>query len=567
TKENYISVLAAENMIGAIDRQDSGQLLMLLGEGEPGRDICAAGQRDFAVWFDREANNITLPGEGELVKKVDDGYARYGQLFTVMQERLKAGETDAARELYLGEIQPVFSSIRDDLQAIQRMNDEEFMAGNARSGAKARHAAFSVAAFAGSAVFFGVLFAVALSKAVVRPTVRLTETVRRIREDNLTETVDSDSWDELGTLAKEFNLMLLRLREYEKILHGRLAVEQQKALAIMRSMKDGVLLLDGNWRVVMLNPAAASILGIDAGTAVGEPVATLPFPPAIGRQIEKALGASGAAVKGTVAVKRDGSEYYYEIEAVSFGFAHEAGLAVILKDVTHFKVLEQKKAAFLAGVAHELRTPLTSISMGVGMLNESNGLLAESDKELLAIIREETGRLRGLVDDLLDLSRLDAGRRPLKLQQVNIRDLVERVVASFRLRAEACGVSLLTQVAGELPVAKWEDEKIQSVLANLIDNAFRYTGEGGTITLGAQSDGPVVRFSVTDNGPGIPVYLQERVFESFYQVEGRPAGKAGLGLTICAAIVKRHGGRIWVESEEGHGATFLVELPVEVKTN
>lgn len=567
TKENYISVLAAENMIAAIERQDSGQLFMLTGEGERGRAICEAGRKEFAYWFEREANNITLPGEDELVTQVRDASERYDHLFTVLQSLMDAGQAAAARRLYFEEIQPVFGNIRGNLQSILRINDAEFMAGNARSGAKARQAALSVAAVAGSAVVFGVLFALALSKAVVKPTVRLTDAIRRIREGNLNETVAITSQDELGTLASEFNNMLSRLRDYENALHGRLAVEQQKALAIVRSMKDGVLLLDGNRRIVMLNPAASAILGIDGERAVGEPVSGTALRSAIGRRIEKVVGSGGEAAKDTVASKRGDAEAFYEIETVPFCIdAQEMGWVVILKDVTYFKLLEQKKAAFLASVAHELRTPLTSISMGVGILNEG-GAKNAADGELLAIIQEETDRLRSLVDDLLELSRLDSGPRQLNLQPVSIAELLERAVAPFRLRAEANQVSLLTEVAENLPAVEWDADKIQSVVANLIDNALRYTEAGGTITVGARQRGSSIRLSVADSGPGIPADLQDRIFDSFYQIKGKPAGKAGLGLAICKAIVKRHGGKIWADSVEGRGATFRVELPIKAKTS
>lgn len=567
TKENYISVIAAENMIGALERQDSGQLFLLIGEDRRGREISEAGQRDFVYWLDREANNITLPGEDELVRQVEEAYGRYRQLYAIMQSQTAAGKTDDARRLYLNEIQPTFGAIRENLQVILKINDEEFMAGNARSGDTARQAAVSVAVASASAVIFGVLFAVALSKAVVKPTVRLTDTIRRIREGNLTETVETSSQDEMGTLAREFNSMLQRLRDYESVLYGRLAVEQQKALAIVRSMKDGVLLLDNNRRIVMLNPAAASILGAVAEAAIGQPFSGWAARSIIGKRIEKAIESDGETVKGAVAVKRAEGDYYYEIQVVPFAFAQEGGLAVILKDVTYFKVLEQKKASFLAGVAHELRTPLTSISMGVGMLGESGSLKAKADKELLAIIQEETDRLRGLVDDLLELARLDSDRRQLKLSPVNVAALFERVAAPFRLRAEAAGVTFITDAAGKLLPALWDADKIQSVLGNLIENALRYTGAGGTITFRVAFCDPNILFSVDDTGSGIPAELQERIFESFYQVEGKAAGRAGLGLAICQAIVKRHGGEIWVESQEGHGAQFFVALPPKTKTS
>lgn len=567
TKENYISVLAAQNMIGAIERQDSGELLLLVGERQQGLAICETGHQEFLYWFSLEEQNITIPNEGELVRSIKINYSKYSQLRDALYSRDAIDEPGVARTLYLAEIQPLFSAIRADLQTVLAMNHQEFMAGNSRSSDTARQAVLSVTGVGGSAVIFGIIFAIALSRAVVQPIVHVTEAVKRIREGNLNETVSITSFDEMGELAREFNSMLLRLRAYEEALYGKLAVEQQKALAIVQAMADGIVLIEQNQRIVMLNPAAEKIIGLNSNDAVGKFATQVFHQPVMGNLLNQAGNSEKNFIERTVTIKVEGREHFYEIEAVPFQDGVEVtGYAVILKDVTYFKLMDKKKSEFLSGIAHEIRTPLTSITMGVGILNENSALKDNQGAlELIAVIQEETLRLTTLVDELLELSRFESGRTELKIQQLEVATLLERIVASFQIQAKKAQVQLEISVAGDIPAVKWDADKVQSVISNLLANALRYTPVGGRISVKAAPATNTVLLSVTDTGPGIPIQLQNKIFDKFYQMEARPAGKVGLGLAICKAIVKRHSGKIWVDSSDGQGATFFVELPIQCR--
>ncbi len=564
TKENYISVLAAENMIGALERQDSGALFLLLGEKQQGLEIYQAGREEFQYWFDQEERNITLPNEGELVVRIKDNYSKYSQLLDALTRLNASGDGGGVRRMYLVEIYPLFNTIRADLQNVLAINHQEFIAGNARSGDTARQAAVSVAAVGGSAVIFGIIFALALSTAVVQPVIRLTETIKRIREGNLSETVAVSALDEMGNLASEFNSMLQRLRAYENVIYGKLAVEQQKALAIIQAMADGIVLLGQNQQVVMLNPAAEQILGIKSADAAGKYAGQVFLQPDIVRWLEQTGNSDQMLVERAVAIKAGRQEHFYEIEVTPFKTWEETGNVIILKDVTNFKLLDKKKAEFLSGIAHEIRTPLTSITMGLGILNESS-ILKENRSaiEILAVIQEETARLTTLMDEFLELSRFESGGAELKTQQLEVAALLERTIAAFRMQAEKVHIRLELSMSEPIPPVVWDAGKIQSVISNLITNALRYTPTGGRIVVTAGNAADAVLISVTDTGPGIPGKLQKKIFDKFFQMDARPTGKVGLGLAICKAIVKKHGGKIWVESREGQGATFFVELPIQ----
>jgi NtrC-family two-component system sensor histidine kinase KinB len=188
--------------------------------------------------------------------------------------------------------------------------------------------------------------------------------------------------------------------------------------------------------------------------------------------------------------------------------------------------------------------------------------LAEKDKDLLQAAHEEVHRMKALVNDLLDLSKIEAGRIELEFESVPVSTLFDHVEAVFKSQMDMKEVSLTTEITGDTPKVRADANKITWVLTNLISNALRYVGKSGHIGLLAHRIGPHVHLSVQDDGPGVPPEYQSKIFQKFVQVKGQEAGGTGLGLAICKEIVRAHGGTIWVESSAGRGSTFTFTLPV-----
>lgn len=579
TSQNYVSVLAVENMVGAIERQDSAELLILLGEIRGGNDIYGIGRGDFQAWLLREEHNITLPDEGRVVGQLKDDYVRYDGLFGQLNDLMVAGEHDRARQLYLAQISPLFRDIRAWLEELLEMNNRALMSGNARSTFMAQRATVSTIVVAALAVILGLLFGLGVSAAVVQPTFRLTEAVRRIREGNLDEKVDVTSTDEIGELGREFNGMVAELRAYKEAVRGKIMAEQEKALTIIRAIDDGVVLTDENEKVAMINPAAELLFRRGRHDVVGEALLEVTEQPEIVEMVRKSLAQGIAPHNRTIVREVNGKEHFFDVEVAllptlrsrdgasrdggSSDGTRATGAAVLLKDVTYFKHLEKMKSDFLSDVSHEIRTPLTSISMGIGLLLERKTVAGtKRESELLDIVEEEVARLASLVDELLELSRFESGRARLELQNVPLGAFLERAVAPFRPQAESRNVALLAGFSEDLPEVRLDPDKIQSVVSNLIANALRYTPPVGTIEMGARARDGEVEVSVADTGPGIPAEFREKVFDRFFQMKEHPGGKAGLGLPISKAIVQSHGGRIWVDGEEGKGARFSFTLPI-----
>jgi two-component system, NtrC family, sensor histidine kinase KinB len=217
----------------------------------------------------------------------------------------------------------------------------------------------------------------------------------------------------------------------------------------------------------------------------------------------------------------------------------------------------------VATVAHEFRTPLTSLRMAIHLCTEEAvGPLTEKQADLLFAGREDCERLQGIVDELLDLSRIQAGRMELVRRAVPVASLVQTALESQRAHAAEKRLALVDEVAPGAGDVLADPDRVQLVLANLVGNAVRHTPPGGRVVLRARPAAGVVRIEVADSGEGIPREYHEAIFERFFHVPGSPAGGAGLGLYIAREVVQAHGGAIGVESEPGQGSTFWFTLPV-----
>jgi NtrC-family two-component system sensor histidine kinase KinB len=242
----------------------------------------------------------------------------------------------------------------------------------------------------------------------------------------------------------------------------------------------------------------------------------------------------------------------------------QARLAEDARRIRQLEEVDRLKSEFVTVASHELRTPLTSLAMEVGLLRERLGP-DPGDKEarLLAAAEEDVKRLRALVDDLLDLSKLESGRAEIERRPVTPRSLADTALDAFRVRAEEKEIQLGREVAADAPPVYADPDQIGRVLANLVSNALHFTDAGGKIVIAADAVGDFVQFSVADNGRGISLEDQARLFDRFVRLErGREEGGTGLGLAISREIVRAHGGEIWVDSGPGPGSVFSFTLPV-----
>jgi two-component system phosphate regulon sensor histidine kinase PhoR len=260
------------------------------------------------------------------------------------------------------------------------------------------------------------------------------------------------------------------------------------------------------------------------------------------------------------------SERWLQVNAaaISNSAGEREGTILVFHDLTRLKQLERTREEFVANVSHELRTPLSLIKGYVETLLDGARNDPEVAERFLKIIERNASRLDLLIQDLLAISALESGRITLNLQPVPLRPLADKVLADLKSRPDAKGVKLVNDLP-EL-TATADANRLEQVLANLVDNAIKYGRADGTVTVGGQkADADKIEIYVQDDGPGIPPESLDRVFERFYRVDkarSREQGGTGLGLSIVKHIVQSHGGKVWVKSEPGKGATFCFTLPL-----
>ncbi|OHB64547.1 MAG: PAS domain-containing sensor histidine kinase [Planctomycetes bacterium RBG_13_62_9] len=567
--ENYKSILAAENMIDALGRQDSAMLFLMLGSAEEGLTQFRENENLFLQWLGRAKDNVTIEGEEKIIESIERGYSAYLVDFSNLGPQIQARSSEGP-VFYRETALPAFKLVRNECIHLRQINEETMFRASNRAARIAQRAAWSVPAIGIAAVALGLAFSLLLSHRLVRPLRQLTDATRKRADGDYNVRVPAHSSDELGDLSFDFNMMAERLKEYKELDLQQILAEKHKSEAIIRSIDDGIVVCGADdLQITEINPTAAAAFSIPPQEARGRHILEVIKNERLFACVKRGAESGEPPLEEdqcVVDVPRNGAHRYYQFSITPVRSAGELGASIVLllRDVTRLKELDRLKSEFVMAASHELRTPLTGIGMSVELLGESAASkLNEKEQQLLAAAREEILRLKALVNDLLDVSKIEAGKMPMDFERVSVGAALEKAAAVLASQAQQKGIELSATVQARLPDVRADINKITWVLTNLLSNALRYTGPGGFIRLRAERVGLQVHISVADNGEGIPYEYQSRIFDKFIQIKGQKAvGGSGLGLSICKEIVRAHGGTIWVDSAPGQGSTFTFTLPV-----
>ena len=341
--------------------------------------------------------------------------------------------------------------------------------------------------------------------------------------------------------------------------------ERERAERVLAHMGDGVFLVDRDGVIRLWNHAAEAITGLRSDAVCKRPAGeTIPGWTAIADRVPVARrpgDMDDASSAETVPLEIEGREVWLSIVGVTLA----DGIVYAFRDVTRERRLEELRAQFVATISHELRTPLASLhGAAMTLLEREQDLHQQTRHDLLDMIAVQSKRLAGLVEEILLTGQLDSGSLRIVTEPFDPEELVWTAAAAARLRV-GDDTTIDVSIPAVLPKVAGDAERTRQVLTNLIDNAIKYSPHGGRIELGVEADADSVRFMVRDEGLGIPLGEQKRIFEKFYRLDPdhrRGIGGSGLGLYICRELVRSMNGRIWVESDPGRGATFTFELPV-----
>ena len=411
----------------------------------------------------------------------------------------------------------------------------------------------------GSAAF-ALVFAVALSSIAAQRSSRaireLIRAARRMTAGDLEVRTRPDGQDEVAELGRALDQLAASLKGTLQELRS----ERDLQVRIMEGMQEGVLVLDGNDRVVMMNQALRAMLLLGADSR-GKPLIEVVRHAELEELIERAKAEKTIAPSE---IDLPGIKPRRLLVHASALAGEGGGLLAVCVDVTDLRRLESLRRDFVANVSHELRTPVTAVLSAAETLTTS----ALSDKNaairFVGIINRNALRLQSLIDDLLELSRLESNQFRLKDEQVDLPSVVGIVLGLFREKAEQKGVKLAARIPKAFPTQRTDQRAVEQVLSNLVDNAIKYCPSGSSVTVSAAEEPGEIRLSVVDTGLGIDPKHLPRLFERFYRVDAgrsRDAGGTGLGLSIVKHLAEAMGGRVEVESTVGKGSTFSCWLP------
>ena len=446
-------------------------------------------------------------------------------------------------------------------RALAQYDHDALQAELARAGQTTRTTVRLLLGAMAAAVLLSLYLSFRLSRSLLRPIKALTASAVALGDGALDREVPVPSRDELGELARAFNTMAAKLRAFREATTARVLRAQRTMEATLTSSPDPVFVVSRGGEVELKNPAAAALAALpEFGDGLPAPL----------RQPLAEVLATGRHYLPTdydrvvtLRVGREDRHYLPRILAVGDTLTGFGGAAILLQDVTKFRLLDDAKNNLVGTVSHELKTPLTGLRMAVYLLLEQSvGQISPVQRELLETARDDADRLLRILNDLLDLSRLESGATALSRAPARVDELLAAMAAEVKPLVEAAGQRLIVRVAEGIATVPVDRDRIRHVFINLLTNASKYSPAGGEITLYAEAspDG-FVRLGVRDQGPGIPPESLPRVFERFFRVPGQTKQGAGLGLALAREIVVAHGGSIACTGTPGGGSDFHFLLP------
>ncbi|PWK16197.1 two-component system histidine kinase PnpS [Tumebacillus permanentifrigoris] len=406
------------------------------------------------------------------------------------------------------------------------------------------------------------LFGLRFAHSIAAPIEVITNTTRKIAEGAYDERIYQRGRDELGVMADSINLMAARISDQIEDL----TQQKGKVEGILTHLVSGVFVVDRSGRVTMVNPAAEKMIGVTAEDMLQKWHWEAGGNFGLSTLIDEAILVGTAQKREVTFYKPVERTVEVYITPIQSNHNRIAGAVVLLHDVSDWRRLERMRSEFVANVSHELRTPITAVRGFSETLLDGAMENPEITKQFLQIIHDESERLTRLINELLELSKIESGHIQFRHGPVDLVKLVERTVVRYNHQGAQAGLSIRTELPEQPVELEADGDRVAQVLINLLGNAIAYTTPGGVVTVGVEEAGAEVVLRVNDTGIGIPEEDLPRLFERFYRVDkarARRSGGTGLGLAIVKHIVEGHHGRVVVTSEVGKGSCFRVYLPKE----
>jgi PAS domain S-box-containing protein len=570
---NYKSVNAANKMREIIDKENIEIVEYINGDND--FEAFYKANDEFYKWFNIGVNNVTEQGEKEIISSINSNYLEYLEMFSQVQEINNKSGVDEAKKFYNVNIVNGYNTLINETKNLSSLNEKAMFRSKDTVTNHALGIMYTMIVISLIAVVGGFFISRFFLGKFLKPIYLLTETMKRVKEGELDQQAPILSTDEIGLLAKEFNNMTCRIQEFENSTKGKLLAEKNKSIAIVKSISDPLIVLDTNFKVILINNACEDVFNIKEVD-----VRNKHFLEAIRYaglydyifNAYKSYEIKETLKEEIICIESNGRNFHFNV-VVSITKDNELEvneIVVLLQDVTGLKQLEKMKTDFIATISHEFKTPLTSIMMGLSLIDHVNlGVLNEKQRRIIDAIKDDTDTLSDLVSNLIYLSRVESDKEVFNMRRCNIKEVIKESANYFCEQAYTNEINLICDVSENIPKVTGDGEKLTWVLNNLISNSLKHTNPGGDVVVKANAHDGNVYVSVKDTGEGIPQEYQNSIFDKFFQVEeGHAEVKgSGLGLAIAKEIVEAHGGKIWCESKLDEGSIFIFTIPLAESLN
>lgn len=569
-KANYRSVENAQNMLIAIERQDSAELEFLFTENDAVIENYYKYQTVFIKELGKAESNITETGEEEIINAIYTSYNAYTVAFDELRNTFAKEGASKAKEFYFQQAFPTFEKVKASCRDLLALNQNAMVTLKNHASDYSRNSGIFMIIITVIACAVGVFSSFFLIKRIISPLRLLIAKIKKIAEGDYKQELSEKGSDEIAELSTEFNTMAKKLSGYEESNIKKIMLEKKKAEKIVDTINEAIIVTDKDNRIIVLNNTAEKFFDVRLSEVMNRHFLEVIKNEEIFQCVQEAIKFQDFRdkVQKNISISKEEEKSYYRVYSkVMKDYESDIfGVVTLINDITKMKEIEKMKTEFISTVSHEFRTPLTSMRMSAELiLDETAGKINEKQRELLTIIKEEESKLNTLVNDLLELSRVESGKIIMDIRSCSLNDLLEFSTKPFIFQFKENHIRFDFNKPKKDIKVKADFSKIGLVITNILGNALRYApkdGEG-VVSLSVKEVNSSVVISISDNGRGIPFELQDKIFEKFTQLPEQSSeekGSSGLGLAISKEILKAHGNNIWVISTPGKGTKFQFNL-------
>lgn len=507
-------------------------------------------QNLFAENLALQQKNVTEPGEGELTTKL-----------AIHFNLLQKNPLDTTQ----------IRSIRKDLSDIMLLNMQAIERKSMIAESTSERSIFWVSIIGCICFMISFTLLFNLPGNIANPIRELTESIKEIAERNYSRRLHFNKKNEFGVLASSFNTMAEKLEEYQASSLQKLLIEKKRIETLINNLKDPVIGLDHNKKVLFMNNMAIRICGIKADEIVGKSAEELALKNDLIRLLVKDLYEPiqpKQQNKIPIKIYADNKESYFEKEIIPINIIPSGehveqliGIVILLQNVTPYKELDYAKTNFIATVSHELKTPIASIRMSLDLLeNQHLGELNPEQKNMVESIKEDTTRLLKITSELLNMTQVETGSIQMIIQSTPIEEIINAAVTANKLAANNKNIQLSISIDPSVSTVSADKDKTSWVLINLVSNAIRYSHENATVHIEVRAENDKIKFSVMDTGQGIEPKYIHKIFDRYFRIPSSKKEGTGLGLSISKEFIEAQGGEITVISDLGKGSAFSFTL-------